>query len=1024
MANKAFGIQGADLTLGGLNLQAGTNGVVIPGVTQAANYRVEEVDDRGDQTYNTYTEITVIDKALYDAIVGQVDDSHFADYITELDDEGYIDDIKVGGSGTYTAAEADRAALNDMYAYIGTGQGSDRPLVPVDWIQIPFRPKMRAGEVENVGGGGGSLTVGNGTNASIQNVTEILINGEITQVDDGVVGITILSSSGLTDITGAQIGNQITINTTIDGTTPDLANASSIDYIPTTTLNANDWIGSGTNDPGTYSTVRFADGSTFSINGWNTDAYPDTGNGTSGFISLDMGGLFYTGAQVWPITITSYNYVAGTTPGRGIEVDGIVWKFDQDSILTVPGEIQSVGLNNLALRSKNNINLYAGDVPGDDVEGGDINIYAGKGDPDNGGGDVQIRGGQAGDLYGQGDFGNAGGYVQLRGGYSVGTSDGGYVELRAGASERGDGGDVRIYSGFGSDGMLKLDNVAITNISLDTPVRVTLAVDHNLNDGDAINFADITTTVQLNNTKYYVFSIDNNNINLFQDRALTIPVSGAGMTPYSSLGVLTVTATSANAQNNNFFTQFLSNVPELGSVQVGWTVTGPGLNGTKTVTAIDPVDPVVITVDGSDGSAFSEFQSYTFAEPSTTGSGTAYTSGHGGDITLQPGSTYNSAWGDIGRTLIQGETLIGNEGGNIWKFGIDGKTTFPTLSVDLHNGGIQPGQVLQFADPTKQAIISGPAPTGENDAQRLIIQGHRATGAGEGGDVYLWAGDSDSNGGDIKIYAGDADAVPGNGGYINIDAGNGYANGGDVTITAGGSALSGGNVRITSGAATQGTSGRVEISSAGLSWMFGADGSLTLPSGSPILFGNGNSRIQAGMGFHINSEEGISLESVNTADPLNPVSHAWYFGPDGRLTFSDNTIQTTAWAGGRVVTAPASSMGSAGNKQGDLAFDGSYMYYCTQDFAAGPYSTTIVTTHSGQFPSIVKGNIPQPQAGWAFVYNGTTYTLDSNATEGNPGEWMCPLTTSISVTAGDSITVGPVFTADIWKRVAWGVDTW
>lgn len=273
-------------------------------------------------------------------------------------------------------------------------------------------------------------------------------------------------------------------------------------------------------------------------------------------------------------------------------------------------------------------------------------------------------------------------------------------------------------------------------------------------------------------------------------------------------------------------------------------------------------------------------------------------------------------------------------------------------------------------------------------------------------------------------------------------------------------------------------------------WVFGYDGALTLPSGSPILFGNGNSRIQAGQGFHINSEEGISLESVNVADPLNPVSHSWYFSTegglilpggsayitvepdsgvsilegeyafddiptgaikiggadaafmissydasvrtwnfyhDGRLQlpgsvlFSDGTTQTTAWS---VTSVPVSSVGAAGDKQGDLAFDGSYMYYCTQDFAAAGYSSTITITHSGRFPSIVKGSIPQPQAGWAFVHNGTTYTLDINATDGNPGEWVCPLTTSISVTVGDTVTVGPVSSVDIWKRVAWSVDTW
>jgi hypothetical protein len=76
------------------------------------------------------------------------------------------------------------------------------------------------------------------------------------------------------------------------------------------------------------------------------------------------------------------------------------------------------------------------------------------------------------------------------------------------------------------------------------------------------------------------------------------------------------------------------------------------------------------------------------------------------------------------------------------------------------------------------------------------------------------------------------------------------------------------------------------------SWNFGTDGSLTLPSGEPILFGNGNSRIQAGMGFHINSEEGISLEAVDATDPLNPITHQWGFGTNGALSYPNSaTLQ-------------------------------------------------------------------------------------------------------------------------------------
>ena len=180
----------------------------------------------------------------------------------------------------------------------------------------------------------------------------------------------------------------------------------------------------------------------------------------------------------------------------------------------------------------------------------------------------------------------------------------------------------------------------------------------------------------------------------------------------------------------------------------------------------------------------------------------------------------------------------------------------------------------------------------------------------------------------------------------------------------------------------------------------------------PVTFNSGTAYY---VYYSVSSAPNITLDAAN---------NTWTFGADGRLIFSDNTIQTTAWAGGRVVNIPVSSIGAIGDKQGDLAFDGSYVYYCTQDFTESSYSSTIVSTYTGLYPSIVKGSIPQPQAGWSFVHNGTIYEIVSNAVENNPGEWTCELNTSISVTAGDTVAVGPVFAPNIWKRVAWSADTW
>ena len=222
---------------------------------------------------------------------------------------------------------------------------------------------------------------------------------------------------------------------------------------------------------------------------------------------------------------------------------------------------------------------------------------------------------------------------------------------------------------------------------------------------------------------------------------------------------------------------------------------------------------------------------------------------------------------------------------NYWNFANDGTTTFPTLTVNLHNGGNQAGQVLQFGDPAQQAIITGPTPAVDNNAQRLIIQGQRGNGSGEGGDVYLWGGDANYNGGDIKIYAGDADdGTTGQGGYINIEGGSGWDSGGYVSITAGQSSngqgatasvnggygatrggdaninggygsVDGGHINIQGGyAAGSGTGGNVNIVGGGSgnglasygninltagasTWAFDNAGNLTLPGGG-IVYGS------------------------------------------------------------------------------------------------------------------------------------------------------------------------------------------
>jgi len=169
MSNKPFAIQGSDLTLGGVNLQAGTTGVVIPGVTQATNYRVEEVERLitiGGNNPNTFGSnagaITVIDNAEYLYLVddGDTPSQEYvpAEYSVDELDDGRIEEVNVESGGTFAAADKTRVEAADMWAT--TTPTPFATFNTANWTQIPYRPKMRAGVVENVGGGGDSINNG------------------------------------------------------------------------------------------------------------------------------------------------------------------------------------------------------------------------------------------------------------------------------------------------------------------------------------------------------------------------------------------------------------------------------------------------------------------------------------------------------------------------------------------------------------------------------------------------------------------------------------------------------------------------------------------------------------------------------------------------------------------------------------------------------------------------------------------------------------------------------------------------
>ena len=187
MANKPFAIQGADLTLGGVNLQAGTTGVVIPGVTQATNYRAEEVEDFGGDDTNVWQDIpVVIDQETYNRLAGiiNLNDGWIAPTyeVEELDDDGKIDGIKVTYAGSIPDETVVAHMTDNMFAAPAGSSIDPQTFDSNIWVAIPYYVKCRAGEVETVGGGGS----GNQLVATAEGNTFALMDeGDV--VFDGVI---------------------------------------------------------------------------------------------------------------------------------------------------------------------------------------------------------------------------------------------------------------------------------------------------------------------------------------------------------------------------------------------------------------------------------------------------------------------------------------------------------------------------------------------------------------------------------------------------------------------------------------------------------------------------------------------------------------------------------------------------------------------------------------------------------------------------------------------------------------------
>lgn len=198
------------------------------------------------------------------------------------------------------------------------------------------------------------------------------------------------------------------------------------------------------------------------------------------------------------------------------------------------------------------------------------------------------------------------------------------------------------------------------------------------------------------------------------------------------------------------------------------------------------------------------------------------------------------------------------------------------------------------------------------------------------------------------------------------------------------------------------------------------------PEGWAVTVGGIPNAGSGGVGNYLLSGANIltSSQSFNN-NVLAAGSQAWVFESNGDLTFPNNTVQTTAWAGGRVVEVPGTSLGATGDLQGDLAFNSAYMYYCTATYVPNTFSTTVSSPGvSTNTMPIAKGDYGTPTTSWTVTFINVEYAITNVADGGD--SWILTIDNfNFTGGTGSEVTLyNGIPSPNIWKRVAWGVDTW
>lgn len=211
-------------------------------------------------------------------------------------------------------------------------------------------------------------------------------------------------------------------------------------------------------------------------------------------------------------------------------------------------------------------------------------------------------------------------------------------------------------------------------------------------------------------------------------------------------------------------------------------------------------------------------------------------------------------------------------------------------------------------------------------------------------------------------------------------------------------------------------------------WQFNTTGDLSVPGN--ITKTSGNLEITAENYVVIDSTNGGQIDiGANQSGEGSGDSGPILMGHAGNtLDIQSGKIRVNS-------AVPTHSTGALNDVVGLVAFDGSYIYYCTADYVpveGGGASVSLVPGQLGQSVNSITVDKSGPSnSSWADLQVGWTLTVDSTTV--TVEEVTDDLTTVYIVVSGFitlPMTGAITFTEtggvqpNIWKRISWSGDTW